>query len=228
MSQNNPGDNKNQPRRGTSKTSTTSTSKRTNQLNIIPPSFKRGLGQQIITGQGMPVSSSKNLPRNSSSGKGLPRPPTLSSLSLPSSISSLSSSSSSNIPPTDITTQIKTDSKNVRNTIQKNRKIEESVIHFDKKNFSVKDSSLIFEKEEGTYQIQFPTGYAEVGNQIYLGKDNGKYYIGIKRMPYNTIVDRENEEPILLKQNVNKLNKTIQKILPQQNYYSNNNINNKK
>ena len=63
MNQNNPGGNNNinQPRR----TSTTSTSKRTNQLNIIPPTF------DISTRQVMPLSSSKNLLQRSSSGKNL-------------------------------------------------------------------------------------------------------------------------------------------------------------
>ena len=225
MSQNNPGDN-NKPRRRTLTTSTTSTSKGTNPLNIIPPSFKRGLGQQRTTGQGMSVSSSKNLPRNSSSGKGLPRPPTSSSLPSPiSSISSLSSSSSLNIP-IDITTQIETDSKNVLNAIQNNRKIKKSVIDFDKKKFSVMSNFLEFEKEDGTYQIKFPTGYAEVGNKIYLGKDNGGYYIGIKKMPYNEIVNRKYEKLLRLKPNVNELNETIREIFPKQSYYSNNNNNN--
>jgi len=226
MSQKNQGGN-NKPRR----VNRTSTSKGTNPLNIGRQPFNRGLGLQKTTDQGMSVSysnrlsesSSKNLLRNSSSGEELPIPSTLSSLpSSISSISSLSSSSSLNIPPTDITTQIKTDRKNVVNAIQNNRKIEESVIYFDEKKFSVKDSSLIFEKEDGIYQIKFPEGYAEVGNQIYLGKDNGKYYIGIKRMPYNTIVDRENEELNQSKLDINKLNETVQEIFNQQSYNSKN------
>ena len=227
MNQNNPGgnNNTNQPRR----TSTTSTSKRTNQLNIIPPTFDRGLGQQRTTGQVMPVSSSKNLSQRSSSGKKpVLKPPRLqkSTSSLPSSISSLSSSSSSNIPPTDITTQIKTDSKNVVNAIKNNRKIEEYVFDFYDKKFHVMSNFLEFEKEDGTYRILFPKGNIEGGDQLYLGKDNGKYYIVIKRMPYNKFVDRKNEELILEKPTVNKLNNTIQEIFPPQSYYSNNNNNN--
>ena len=212
MSQNNPGGNNiNKPRR----TSTTSTSKRINQLNPDPSFSERS------TGQVMPVSSSKNLSQRSSSGKkpGLkpPRPPTLSS-------SSSSSLSSLNIDPIDITTQINNDRKNVVNAIQNNRKIEKSVIDFDKKKFSVMSNFLEFEKEDGTYRIPFSDGYAEVGNKNYLGKKkNGKYYIVIKRMPYNELVDRKNEELIRSKKNINELNNTIQKIFPKQSYYSNNN-----
>ena len=67
MSQNNPegNNNINKPRR-TSRTSTTSTSNTTNRLNLKPPTFTRGLGQQGTTGQVIPVSSSNLLSGSSS------------------------------------------------------------------------------------------------------------------------------------------------------------------
>jgi hypothetical protein len=188
--------NNNQPRRvytqpttsTTSRPPTTSTSKGTNSLNIIPPPFIRS------TGQNKPGS------RVSSSRKNPPLPPRL----LPNSSSISSISMSSFDGPINITENIK---KN------------ESVIDFDNKDFNVFYGFLRFEKEDGTYQIEFPKGYDEVTNQIYLGKKNGKYYIGIKRMPYNTIEDRKYEK-LCKNQTVHQMNTGIQTTFRNQSYSS--------